>query len=296
MRAKREAAKQAAATPAIAKRKLEAPRESEPSVNEHETPGKRRKTETNAPSHTPSTAMAAAHDTANKHVKSHPQEKEDQEKLSLTTPQIFAKPIPTPEKLVGEVVNHDSRIPTTTEASEEKTENQGKEKGDTTGDAAASELPLSAGADINFDSIFGSPTGDDNAANDLDLTLDASGAVSHGQGADAGIEIGDALNTAEDPTPLNTLLPGLDAYANATGDDFNMLNTSGPDAGAMSVPNIESNPFDLPTLDDTNDFDSFLNDNNFGQPADSEEKKGDEFLNDDAMLNLDGDLDDSWFA
>ena len=75
-----------------------------------------------------------------------------------------------------------------------------------------------------------------------------------------------------------------------------MLNTSGPDAGAMSVPNIESNPFDLPTLDDTNDFDSFLNDNNFGQPADSEEKKGDEFLNDDAMLNLDGDLDDSWFA
>lgn len=165
-------------------------------------------------------------------------------------------------------------------------------------DGAPSEAPMSADAnDMSLESIFGSPTAGENGANEFDLNIDMTGDLAaHGTQVESSEE---NINTAEDPASLNALLPGLESYANATNDNFTMLNTTQDSnnlagVGLTNQSSTDSNAFELPSLDDTNDFDAFLNSNDFQAPTSSEQKKDDP-LNDDSMLNL-GELEDDWFT
>lgn len=162
-------------------------------------------------------------------------------------------------------------------------------------DGAPSEGPMSADAnDKTFDSIFGSPTGE-NGANEF--TFNIGVAEDLATSSTQAEPLGESTNPAENPASLNSLLSGLESYANATNDDFTMLNPgqdTDKQGGSLTVqPTVDGNAFELPSLDDTNVFDAFLNSNDFPAPVNSEQKK-DDLLNDDDMLNL-GDIEDEWF-
>lgn len=159
------------------------------------------------------------------------------------------------------------------------------------------DTPADGNDAFNFESMFGEPTGDimGEEGNDIGFDLDNIG----GEGFD-----GDAtnMNSVHD-TSLNSLLPGLESYANQAGDDtgFNMsgaatngVDTSGGGGGTgqnnittnsqqtsqpqqqppAQEPQLENmNDFSLPQLG-PNEFDEFLNAND---------------MNFDGNMNLDGD-------
>ncbi|EXJ63460.1 uncharacterized protein A1O5_11509 [Cladophialophora psammophila CBS 110553] len=144
------------------------------------------------------------------------------------------------------------------------------------------DTPAEANEAFNFESMFGEPSADmmDGTNNDMNFDLDNLG---DGFGADAS-----QLNVQQDAS-LSSLLPGLESYANQTGDDANFgmpgttanglppqINAGGGSAvrGAMGVdnnatntqiqhqqlPNVSVNDFGLPALG-PNEFDDFLNAN-----------------------------------
>ncbi|KAL9622163.1 MAG: hypothetical protein Q9160_003506 [Pyrenula sp. 1 TL-2023] len=161
------------------------------------------------------------------------------------------------------------------------------------------EAPMSADTnDIGFESIFGSPPPEGNDTNEFDLNMDLTGDLTADSNQMGPLE--GSANMAEDPASLNSLLPGLESYANAPNDDFTMLSTSqnnGTSGNTSQALNVDPPAFELPSLDDTNDFDAFLSSNDFQPSAGSEQKKEDPF-DDDALRNLGGieEFDDNdWF-
>jgi hypothetical protein len=142
--------------------------------------------------------------------------------------------------------------------------------------------------DFNFDSMFDDPNdgGDGNNADlgfDMDLSTDPFANV-----------ISDQNNSGQPDksASLDSLLPGLENYANQTGDDM-MMNFNSFNAGATGMDGpagASSNNFDLPDLGDST-FDDLLNDDSLGRGMGG---MGDDMLNDDSMLNL-GEFDDSFF-
>jgi hypothetical protein len=151
---------------------------------------------------------------------------------------------------------------------------------------AQEEVPVSAvSQDLNFDSMFDAPTGGttDLDAADLeflnDFNVDSVGDGSAGN------------------TDLNSLLPGLESYANGTTDDFTMVfnppGTNTNDAAAMNKP--KQSIFD--GMDMGNDLpvpgsnfdDLFLDGGDMGTMGDN-----DEFLNS-ASLGEIGDFDENLF-
>lgn len=119
--------------------------------------------------------------------------------------------------------------------------------------------PAPTNDEFNFESMFGDPSADAGAgegdiAFDLNLVDDFGNAL-------------DGTNDANPPDQdLNSLLPGLDEYANQAADDGDQ---------AMKINS------DLPALPDIgpNDFDAFLDANDFNTD-------GSMNLNDDPMSNL----------
>lgn len=159
------------------------------------------------------------------------------------------------------------------------------------------DTPAGGNDDFNFVSMFGEPSGDNTDAAGNDMTFD----LNLGSGFDADTA---AHNMNVQDSSLNSLLPGLESYANQAGDDnnFNMggnTNTgtsgSGLDIGAgMANDNntqqqINVNDFSLPALG-PNEFDDLLNSNdmNFDDTIN---------LNDDGLMNMESmDMDfDSMF-
>ena len=141
---------------------------------------------------------------------------------------------------------------------------------------------------FNFDSMFDDPNdGGDGDNADLGFDMDLGGDPF------ANV-INDSNNggQADKFASHDSLLPGLENYANQTGDDvmmnFNSSNTGG--AGMDGTAGAPSNPFDLPDLGDST-FDDLLNDESLGGNVGG---GGDDMLNDDSMMNL-GEFDDSFF-
>jgi hypothetical protein len=90
---------------------------------------------------------------------------------------------------------------------------------------------------------------------------------------------------------LDSLLPGLESYANQTGDDminFDSSNAGG--AGMNGAAGDQSDMFDLPDLGDSS-FNDLLNDDSLGGGIGG---VGDDMLNDDSMMNFE-ELDESFF-
>ena len=120
--------------------------------------------------------------------------------------------------------------------------------------------PAPTNDEFNFESMFGDPSADAGAG-EGDMAFDLN----------LGDDFGNALDGTNEANPqdqdLNSLLPGLDEYANQAPDD-----------GGDQAMKINS---DLPALPDIgpNDFDAFLDANDFNQD-------GSMNLNDDPMSNL----------
>lgn len=141
---------------------------------------------------------------------------------------------------------------------------------------------------FNFDSMFDDQIegGDGNNADldfDMDLGTDAFANVINGQ---------NNRGQADKSASLDSLLPGLENYANQTGDEM-MMNFNSSNAGTAGMDGAaapSTNEFDLPDLVEST-FDDLLNDNSFGGDMGG---TGDDMLNDDSMMNL-GEFDDSFF-
>ena len=142
---------------------------------------------------------------------------------------------------------------------------------------------------FNFDSMFDDPNdvGDGTNADlsfDMDLGADPFASV-----------VNDANNSgqADKSASLDSLLPGLENYANQTGDDLmmNFTSSAAGGAGMDGTAGASSNPFDLPDLGDST-FDDLLNDESLGGNITG---AGDDMLNDDSMMNLE-EFDDSFFT
>lgn len=133
--------------------------------------------------------------------------------------------------------------------------------------------------DLNFDSMFG----------EADTSKDANKDVDNGLGKDVDNNLNFDLDLKTDKlggtNPFGTsveeaddleILPGLESYANASGDDFNMLalpaSTTGGQAGV-------NNQFDLPEIQGGSSFDDLFADGDLGGDA--------------ALMDLD--LEDSFF-
>jgi len=135
------------------------------------------------------------------------------------------------------------------------------------------EVPMSAVTqDLNFDSMFDAPEGDATDINTADLDFLNN------------FKVDSVPDGAAGNTDLNSLLPGLESYANATNDDFTMvfppttgMNSDG--AGNISKPTQSifdgmdmSN--DLPAQE-TNFDDLFLDGGDLGNAGNA-----DDFIND----------------
>lgn len=138
--------------------------------------------------------------------------------------------------------------------------------------------------EINFDDLGDIDTNNfDMMMTDTDNTQQQQGTTSGGEMA--GLSEGDTGGDAS----LNTLLPGLESYANATDGTVNQ-----PAVSALDTENPSSNAFDL-QISETNAFDELFGEMeaSSGDAAGDKPKADDDFLNDDSILEL-GTFDDNW--
>jgi hypothetical protein len=124
--------------------------------------------------------------------------------------------------------------------------------------------------DMNFESMFGDANAGNDQSNDLNFDLDLNPDKFGGSNP--------FDSTAHDATNLE-LLPGLESYANASGDDFGMLNL--PSSSTANQPGIPAlgNNFDLPEIQGDSNFNDLFADGDFGGDA--------------SLMDLD--LEDSFF-
>ncbi|KAL9105605.1 MAG: hypothetical protein Q9227_009263 [Pyrenula ochraceoflavens] len=285
LRAKREATKQTAVAPTSAKRKLDATADIPPEGTGEETKNKRQKAEV-----TTSTtkvindtsggeAASAAHRSPNVQEKSRESQKEGNSLSSLEDPKDGQKPS-------RNEANPDAAMKSAQESKQNLKSKPREESGkNAVTNAGAGDAPLSAEPDINFESLGESPPKDVDTTNEFDANLNLSEDPSGGLDITADLDIGDGLNTSE-------ILPGLESYAKAAGDDISMFLNEGIEAGDNSGP-TDGNTLEMPQMEE-NEFDSLLRDSNFDQVPDAEQKNEDDLLNDNSLLNLDGEFD-SWF-
>ncbi|ETI21520.1 hypothetical protein G647_07867 [Cladophialophora carrionii CBS 160.54] len=179
------------------------------------------------------------------------------------------------------------------------------------------DTPASGTEAFNFESMFGEPSAEmmDSGGNDMTFDLDNFGGDGYG---------GDSDNLNLQDSSLNSLLPGLESYANQTGDDggFGMpgpTNNGVPPgndlAGEASQNDISAgqqlqqqqqqqqppppppanlNDFSLPQLG-PNEFDDFLNANDMSF-GDNINLDGDGMMNMDNLDNINVDDFDSMFS
>lgn len=114
--------------------------------------------------------------------------------------------------------------------------------------------------DMIFESMFGDANAGNEQTNELNYDLDLN---------PDSVKVSNGF----DPTSHNTrnleLLPGLESYANASGDDFNMLNlpaASTVDQAGTSVV-LNNNSFDLPEIQGETNFNELFADGDFGGDA-----------------------------
>jgi hypothetical protein len=112
--------------------------------------------------------------------------------------------------------------------------------------------------DMNFESMFGDANAGNDQSNDLNFDLDLNPDKFGGSNP--------FDSTAHDATNLE-LLPGLESYANASGDDFGMLNL--PSSSAANQPGMPAldNNFDLPEIQGDSNFNDLFADGDFGGDA-----------------------------
>lgn len=146
-----------------------------------------------------------------------------------------------------------------------------------------------------FTSMFGDPSIDGDAADmnndDMNLGLDLDDAFNDAnneetQPSDPAMTTQNNASTTaqpsqptQDPSSLSSLLPGLEAFANQTGDGSNDQNAD------ASITN--ANGFDLPDLGGPNIFDEYLGDGTGADPFAAASNN----MNMNMGMSMDGDMD-----
>ena len=115
--------------------------------------------------------------------------------------------------------------------------------------------------DMNFESMFGDiNAGNDQTndqTNDLNFDLDLN---------PQSLAVSNPLDSATHNASNLELLPGLESYANASGDEFNMLDlpsTTNDQTGTQAV----NYSLDLPEIQDDTNFNDLFADGDFGADA-----------------------------
>jgi hypothetical protein len=110
--------------------------------------------------------------------------------------------------------------------------------------------------DMNFESMFGDANVGDDQNNDLSFDMDLNSANLVGSNP--------FDSTSHEANNLE-LLPGLASYANASGDDFSMLNLPAS-SKTNQIPPLEKE-FDLPEIQGDSSFNDLFADGDFGGDA-----------------------------
>lgn len=138
-------------------------------------------------------------------------------------------------------------------------------------------------ASMDLDSMFPSGPGEGGGGGNPGLAMEFPSDEAGDQNFLAGFSVGDNQNKPQDS--MSSLLPGLENYANASGE----LNLN-PQAGNNSaqVSPTRKDPVNNVPPGESNFDDLFMDAGNFGGNS------GEDLLNDEALVEI-GDLDDSWF-
>ncbi|KAK2755113.1 hypothetical protein FQN54_006642 [Arachnomyces sp. PD_36] len=147
---------------------------------------------------------------------------------------------------------------------------------------------------MDFDSMFPPGSGD---ATNLDMTMDFPSDEAGDQNFLAANNLFGTSDTTNNqnnqPKPqdtMNSLLPGLENYANAAGE-LTMNPTMGNDSSAQISPTRKDSMSNIPP-GESNFDDLFMDAGSFAGGAGGG-GAGEDLLNDDALVEI-GDLDDSW--
>ncbi len=112
--------------------------------------------------------------------------------------------------------------------------------------------------DMNFESMFGDANAGNDQNNDLNFDLDLN--PENLGGSNPFDSVTHDANNLE-------LLPGLESYANASGDEFGMLNLpSSTTANQTGIRALDKN-FDLPEIQGDSNFNDLFADGDFGGDA-----------------------------
>lgn len=197
----------------------------------------------------------------------------------------------------GQPTGEGKSAPSGTEPSSGERKDKHDEKVEQKGPGEEAPLSAAMSQDINFESMFDEPPGDDaggDMANDLNFDIDI-GPSDLPAGDLTGNDTFNSTLTTDgatkegDTTNYNSLLPGLESYANATGDDFGMMDFTQPTSKGEGNGAIKNAFDDLPELGGANAFDELIGDGTLGETM----GEGMDDLFEDSLMEL-GELDDSW--
>jgi hypothetical protein len=118
--------------------------------------------------------------------------------------------------------------------------------------------PTVSDGDMNFESMFGDANAGNDQNNDLNFDLDLN---------PDNLVVSNPFDSATHSASNLELLPGLDSYANASGDDFNMLNIPPSTTNDQTGSKALNNSFDLPEIQGDTNFNDLFADGDFGGDA-----------------------------
>lgn len=112
--------------------------------------------------------------------------------------------------------------------------------------------------DVNFESMFGDADAGNDQNNELNFDLDLNPDTMGGS---------NPFDSAPRDANNVELLPGLESYANASGEDFSMLNLPASTIGDQTGVDAPTSNFDLPEIQGDSSFNDLFNDGDFGGDA-----------------------------
>lgn len=128
--------------------------------------------------------------------------------------------------------------------------------------------PTLTNEEFNFESMFGEPNEENNMDDTENLPIELDDPFGNFINDDSNITVNNSNANTQNQPAVNSMLPGLEAYANQPDDAANPTNAinTNNNTGGMGADNGNAftNDLDLPDLGGPNIFDDMLNDADFG--------------------------------
>jgi len=128
--------------------------------------------------------------------------------------------------------------------------------------------PTLTNEEFNFESMFGEPNEETNMDDTENLPIELDDPFGNFINDDSNTTVNNSNTNTQNQSAVNSMLPGLEAYANQPDDATNTTNAvnTNNNTGGIGVDsgNAFTNDLDLPDLGGPNIFDDMLNDTDFG--------------------------------